>query len=204
MDVHALLAFTGVVALLTITPGLDMALVSRSAVADGRPAALATTWGIVTGLLVWALASALGVAAVVAASAEVYDLLRIAGAAYLVWLGVQSLRRAGHDPAAPTTPSGGRRAFRTGLVTNLANPKIAVFYSTVLPTFIAADANVLAWSLLLAAIHATLSLGWLSAYAWLLTRARAALHRPRVRRALERGTGAVLVGLGVSLALSQA
>jgi threonine/homoserine/homoserine lactone efflux protein len=200
------LAFTGVAALLTITPGLDMALVSRSAIVGGRRPAFATTWGIVSGLLVWGAASAVGVTAVLAASANAYDALRLAGAAYIVWLGVQSLRHAGKSPAASPGRGNGSapRAFRTGLLTNLANPKIAVFYSTVLPTFIPANADVLASSLALAAIHAVLSLVWLTGYASLLTRARAFFERPRVRRALDRLTGIVLVGLGLRLALSRA
>jgi threonine/homoserine/homoserine lactone efflux protein len=205
MDAQAVIGYTGVVALLTITPGLDMALVSQSALSGGRGAALATTAGIVCGLLAWGCASAIGVAAVLAASWSAYDALRLAGAAYLVWLGALSLhraRRAGAE-SRPTLSRSTSRAFRMGLFTNLANPKIAVFYSTVLPTFIPADAGVLPWSLALAGIHAVLSLVWLTAYAWLLTRARALLVRGPARRALEALTGVVLIGFGIRLALSR-
>jgi threonine/homoserine/homoserine lactone efflux protein len=203
MDVTAVLAFAGVAALLTITPGLDMALVSRSAFAGGRRAAFATTWGVVGGLLVWGAASAVGVATLLSASSHAYDALRFAGALYLIVLGIQTLRSGPERPATPSPIPNAVHGFRTGLVTNLANPKIAVFYSTVLPTFIPADADVLAWSLALAAIHATLSLAWLTSYAWLLTRARALFERPRVRRTLNRVTGTVLVAFGLRLAFAR-
>jgi threonine/homoserine/homoserine lactone efflux protein len=201
MSWSAVLAWSGLAALLTVTPGVDMALVARSALAQGRRAALWTTGGIVSGLVVWAAASAVGVAALLAASATAYDALRLAGAAYLVWLGVRSIARAGTaPPPAATEPRGGRSTYATGLVSNLANPKIVVFYSTVLPGFVPEGENVLAWSLLLAAIHAGMGLVWLSAYAWALHRARTVLERPRVRRTLDRATGAVLVALGLRLA----
>jgi len=204
MSWSAVLAWSGLAALLTITPGVDMALVARSALAQGRRAALWTTGGIVTGLLVWAAASAAGVAALLAASATAYDALRLAGAAYLVWLGVRSITRAGSpSPTAGVSlgdPRAGRSAYATGLLSNLANPKIVVFYSTVLPGFVPERESVLAWSLLLAAIHAGMGLVWLSAYAWALHRARGVFERPRVRRTLDRATGAVLVALGLRLA----
>lgn len=199
MSTSSVLAFAGVAALLTITPGVDMALVARSAITEGRGAALATTFGVTSGLLTWALASALGVAALLAASATAYDVLRAAGAAYLIWLGVRALIRAGADEP-PVAQQRRRSPYVTGVVSNLTNPKIVVFYSTVLPTFIPHGASVFVWSLVLASIHAVQVLGWLSAYAWALTRARSLVDRPRVRRALDRLSGTVLVGLGVRLA----
>jgi threonine/homoserine/homoserine lactone efflux protein len=204
MPQHPLL-FVGVVALLTITPGADMAMVARSVFTGGRRDAFATTLGISAGCLVWAFASAIGVAAVLAASRTAYDALRLVGAAYLVWLGVQSLlaarRGAGAEPA-PVTGRGGRRAspFRQGLLTNLFNPKIAVFYSTFLPQFIAPGDPVVALSLALAGVHIAFGLAWLSLYAWLLDRAVAAFKGSRLRRALDAVTGTVLVGLGLRLA----
>jgi threonine/homoserine/homoserine lactone efflux protein len=201
MTASAVAAWSGLAALLTITPGVDMALVARSALARGRRAALCTTGGIVSGLLVWGAASAAGVAALLAASATAYDALRLVGAAYLVWLGVRAMRGGGERrPEAGGRVPRGRSAYVTGLVSNLANPKIVVFYTTVLPGFIPAGADVLAWSLVLAGIHATMGLVWLSAYAWALHRARGLLERPGIRRALDRATGAVVVGLGLRLA----
>jgi len=195
--------FLGVIALLTITPGADMAMVSRSVFMGGRRDAFATTLGIGAGCLIWALASAAGVAAVLAASETAYDALRLVGAAYLVWLGVQSLsaaRRGYHRDPALEPGRAGRSPFRQGLLTNLFNPKIALFYTTFLPQFIGPDDPVLVLSLAMAGVHIVLGIVWLSAYAWLLDRAVEAFRGSRVRRALDAVTGAVLVALGIRVA----
>jgi threonine/homoserine/homoserine lactone efflux protein len=202
------LVFVGVVALLTITPGADMAMVARSVFTGGRRDAFATTLGISAGCFVWACASALGVAAVLAASQTAYDALRLVGAAYLVWLGVQSLlaaRSGGVGSGAAAAASRGSASrpghpFRQGLLTNLFNPKIAIFYSTFLPQFIGPGDPALLLSMLLACVHIALGIAWLSLYAWLLDRAVEAFKGSRVRRALDALTGTVLVGLGLRLA----
>lgn len=196
------LVFLGVVALLTITPGADMAMVARSVLFGGRRDALATTLGICAGCLVWAIVSAAGVAAVLAASETAYDGLRLVGAAYLIWLGVQSLlaARRGADPAADLGSLRRPSPFRQGLLTNLFNPKIAVFYSTFLPQFIGPGDPVLLLSMLLAGVHIALGLVWLSAYAWLLDRAVTTFKSSRLHRALDALTGTVLVALGLRLA----
>ena len=154
------LAFAAVAALLTITPGADMALVTKNALSGGRGAALQTTCGIVLGCMVWAAASALGIAALLSASATGFTALKLVGAAYLVVLG----------------------------------------HSTLLPQFVSAGDPVLLKSLLLSGIHGLMGLAWLSGYAWLVTSAGDVLRRPRVRRALDRVTGSVLVALGARLA----
>jgi len=201
MPQHPLL-FLGIVTLLTITPGADMAMVARSVFTGGRRDAFATTLGISAGCLVWAFASAVGVAAVLAASRTAYDALRLVGAAYLVWLGVQSLLAARRGAAAPEEVAGPRRSspFRQGLLTNLFNPKIAVFYSTFLPQFIGPGDPALVLSLALAGVHIAIGIAWLSLYAWLLDRAVAAFKGSRLRRTLDAITGTVLVGLGLRLA----
>jgi threonine/homoserine/homoserine lactone efflux protein len=196
------LLFVGIVALLTVTPGADMAMVARSVIGGGRRDAFATTLGISAGCLVWAGASTLGIAAVLAASQTAYDALRLLGAAYLVWLGAQSLVAAwrGAEPAPRGVTRRRRSPFRQGLLTNLLNPKIAVFYSTFLPQFIEPGDPALVVSMLLAGVHIALGLAWLSLYAWLLDRAVTAFRGSRVRRALDALTGSVLVGLGLRLA----
>jgi threonine/homoserine/homoserine lactone efflux protein len=197
------LVFLGVITLLTITPGADMAMVSRSVFMGGRRFAFATTLGIGAGCLVWALASAAGVAAVLAASETAYDTLRLVGAAYLVWLGVQSLLAARRGYRGELAPASGRAApspFRQGLLTNLFNPKIALFYTTFLPQFIRPGDPVLLLSVAMASVHIALGIVWLSAYAWLLDRAMEAFWSSRLRRALDALTGAVLVGLGIRVA----
>ncbi len=200
-------AFVGIAALLTVTPGADMALVTRSAVSAGRRPAFFTTLGICTGLLVWATVSALGLAGLLETSATAYDTLKLAGAAYLIGLGAVSLWRARRDPTAlpeDAAPVSRRsvQAYRQGLLNNLLNPKIAVFYSSFLPQFVGPDDPVLATSLLLAAVHAVMGVAWLTGYAWALTQLGAVLRRPRVRRGLEAFTGTVLVGFGLRLALA--
>jgi threonine/homoserine/homoserine lactone efflux protein len=204
------LLFLGVITLLTITPGADMAMVSRSVFLGGRRAALATTLGIAAGCMTWAIASAAGVAAVLAASETAYDTLRLVGAAYLVWLGVQSLlaasRRGGQTPSrgqtlSPDRATGSlRQPFRQGLLTNLFNPKIALFYTTFLPQFIRPGDPVLLLSIAMATVHIALGIVWLSGYAWLLDRAVDAFKSSRVRRTLDAITGSVLVAIGIRVA----
>jgi threonine/homoserine/homoserine lactone efflux protein len=203
MDVR-LFAFIGIAALITITPGADMALVTRVALGQGQRAAWLTSCGIVAGLLVWGMASAIGISAVLTASATLYALLKLAGAIYLIILGVQALvaRVPAHDDPMPAMPPHASR-FRLlgrGLLNNLLNPKIGVFYTAFLPQFIAPGQPVFLLSLLLAAIHAVLGILWLLLYATMVTKAGALFRRPQVRRALERITGIVLIGFGVRLA----
>lgn len=199
------LAFAGVAALLTVSPGADMALVARSALAEGRGAAFATTLGICLGLVIWAVASAVGLAALLAASSTAFLVVKVAGAAYLVALGAWTVARGlrgGSGPPDDVPPRSARRgtAFRQGLVSNLLNPKIAVFYTTVLPQFIAPGDPALLVSLTLVTVHVAISLAWLSGYAYALASAAAVLQRAGVRRALDCLTGAVLMGLGARLA----
>src|SRR4051812_7885528 len=151
-----------------------MAMVARSVFLGGRRAAFGTTLGIAAGCMVWAIASAAGVAAVLAASETAYDALRLVGAAVLVWVGGQRLLAArrgsgGQTPSGgqPLTPARLRRPFRQGLLTNLFNPKIALFYTTFLPQFIRPGDPVLLLSMAMATIHIALGIVWLTGYAWL-------------------------------------
>ena len=201
-------AFAAIAALLTVTPGADMALVTRNALSGGLGAAVRTALGITAGVLAWGAASALGVAALLETSATAFGALKLAGAAYLTFLGAQTIwrtRRSRRPPVAavaPHPPSRGS-AFGQGLLTNLLNPKIALFYSAVLPQFVSPGEPVLAKSLLLAGIHGAIGVAWLSLYARIVVRAEGLLKRPRVRRALDRLTGAVLISLGARLALER-
>jgi threonine/homoserine/homoserine lactone efflux protein len=200
--VHSpLLPFVGAAIVIALTPGADTALVVRTALVAGAAPARRTALGTVSGLMVWGAASACGIAAVLNASAEAYTTVKLAGAAYLIWLGIQAIRQAGeHEPA------GGARSgspFRQGLLCNLLNPKAGVFFTALLPQFVSPQDPALAVSLLLTAIAAVTSLMWLTVYATLVPRAGDVLRRPPVRRALDRVTGTVLIGLGVRLALSR-
>ncbi len=198
-------AYVLAAALLTVTPGADMAVVTKVALRSGRRAAFATTLGICAGLLAWGAASAVGLAALVRASPAAFAVLKYAGGGYLVLLGAQALwrSRAAAPPPSPDPPGALRGAFREGLLANALNPKIAVFYTAFLPQFVPAGRPVLATTLLLALVHAAMGVVWLGAYAAAVTRAGDLLRRPRARRAVDRLSGVALVGLGARLALSQ-
>lgn len=209
MDVH-LWAFVGIAAIVIIAPGPDTVLVTKNAVLHGRRAALGTSLGVNTGLVIWTVAAALGVAAVVRESALAFSVLKLLGAAYLVWLGVQALlaarRRSAHGASGSRrsgAPLGALQGFRQGLLSNLGNPKIAVFFTGLLPQFVSSRVSVLGPFLLLGGLFVLMTLVWLSGYALLAVRASALLGRPRVRATLDRITGVVLVGLGVRLALER-
>lgn len=201
-----LAAFAVVAAIITVIPGADMALVARSVLTGGRRAGYVTSLGICTGLWVHAVASALGISALLVTSATLFSVVKLAGALYLVALGLSSLRRAliartGAPPAFATVsaPNVGR-AFAQGLLSNLLNPKVALFYLTLLPQFVRPGDPVLARSLLLASIHVVIGLVWLVLYTYFLGRLGALMRRPRVQRVLEGVTGTVLIGLGARLA----
>jgi threonine/homoserine/homoserine lactone efflux protein len=198
---RALVAFAPVAALLTVTPGAATALVVRSAATGGRRRALATTVGNSLGVLAWGCFAAMGVAAVVATSAEAFTAIKLVGAVVLVVLGLQSLRGHRDDPARPAPARGA--PLRDGLVTSLANPKLAVFFVALFPQFVPDGAPVLPSALLMAAMVVSFDLVWYSALAYLVARARRAfVDGPWLARA-QRFTGAVLVGLGVRLAFER-
>lgn len=202
-----LLSFLVVATVLTVMPGADMALVARNVLAYGRRAGYVTSLGISAGLIVHAVASALGLSAILMTSATLFSAVKLMGAAYLVALGVLSLRRAflpstvtTLDGDGPAGPSSVGHALVQGLLSNLLNPKVALFYLTLLPQFIRPGDPVLARSLLLASIHVVVGLAWLFVYAYFLGRLSATLRRPRVRRVLEGVTGALLMAFGARLA----
>lgn len=203
-DMHSdLSGFAAVAALVTIAPAADFALISRRAMGEGVRTAVITAAGVCSGVLVWGVLAAVGLAGLVAASADAYSLLRLAGGLYLVFLGLQAMARArrlagGHVPSLARAPGPqDRAAFRQGLATNLLNPKVAVFYSAVLPQFVSHRDPVLMIFLLFALLHALMGMVWYSCSAFALSRGRRVFARPRARAALETVTAAVLIGLGV-------
>ncbi|GAA1988547.1 LysE family translocator [Catenulispora subtropica] len=200
---HALISFSIVAALMTISPGLDTAVVLRSAVILGRRQGFATALGIGTGALIWGVAAATGVSILLTASHAAYTALRVIGAAYLLWMGIGMLRaaRRGEAPIAERTPdSGVLRAFLRGAGTNLLNPKVGAFYIAMLPQFMPAHASHLAMGLALAGVHDVESVLWFTALILGAHHARAWFARRRVKRAMDAVTGTVLVGFGIELA----
>lgn len=193
-------AFAIFAAILTVTPGLDTMLVLRTTAVAGRRSGLAAIAGIMLGCLVWAVVSALGVTAVLAASRLAFEVLRVAGVVYLCYLGAKALWVA-RQPAIESTVDVGR-GFRTGLMTNLLNPKVGVFYLSVMPQFLPPTLNPLVGSLALAAIHLVEGWVWLGLLVLTVNRVRAWLTRPTVRRRLEQIAGIAFIGFGIRLALS--
>ena len=199
MSAAQLAAFLGVSAVVIVTPGQDTALTIRNTLLGGRSGGIATAAGVVSGQLVWALAASAGLSAVLLASAPLFMAIRIAGAAYLVLLGVQALVaaiRGAHRVDADAVPRRRRAPYRQGVLSNLGNPKMAVFFTSLLPQFGSSFAAMLALGL----VFATLTLVWLSAYAVAVAKATNFLQRSWVRRALDAVTGLVLVALGLRVA----
>lgn len=200
-------AFTLAATIVTITPGADMALVARRAVTDGwRPASI-TSFGIVTGLLVHATASAVGISAILLRSATAFTALKVVGACYLVFLGVMSFRAARHTSFSPIAgvpddrpARSGRTSFAQGFLNNVLNPKPALFYLAFIPQFFQPGDPVVALTALFVAIHIVISIVWLLTWGWLVGRTSSVLGHPRWRATLERVTGTVLVALGLRLA----
>jgi RhtB (resistance to homoserine/threonine) family protein len=205
------LAFTLAAAVLTMAPGADTMLVVRNVLRGGRRDGMVTTFGICSGLFVHATLSALGVSLLLLHSATAFHLLKLAGACYLVWLGLQSLRNAVRMPPSPggleAMVSPRRRAprqcFLEGWLSNVLNPKTAVFYLAFLPQFIGPTEPVLAKSLLLASIHYVEGIVWLVALSILLDHTRRFILKSVVRRWLDGLCGVVLVGFGARLALER-
>jgi RhtB (resistance to homoserine/threonine) family protein len=199
----ALGSFTLAAALLVLLPGPDTVVILRSIVRGGRRRGIATVLGIQTGLVLWITAAVLGLAALLRASEVAYTVLRVVGAAYLVWLGVQSLRARGARLDA--TDSAHSRLSRTGywagLLSNLLNPKIGVFFVTFLPAFVPSGAAVVPTLLLFGAVFIVLNLAYQVPLVLLADRVARLVSRSRVRRAMDVVTGAVLLGFGLRLAI---
>ncbi len=199
----SLVAFVAVSAVVICTPGQDTALTIRNTLSGGRTCGVATAGGVALGLSIWTIAASVGVVALLSASEPAFRALRLAGAGYLVFLGVQSLVAAAHGRAprtphsgAPTTP---RRALRQGVVSNLGNPKIALFFASLLPQFAPEGHGAFAGFLALGFVFSLMTLAWLSLYAVVVHRLRELLDGT-VRRILDAATGVVLVALGLRVA----
>ncbi|MCP2365592.1 threonine/homoserine/homoserine lactone efflux protein [Nonomuraea thailandensis] len=197
-------SFAAVVALLTLTPGLDTALILRTSVLAGRRPAWGVTLGIQLGTLCWGVLTAAGLSALLAASQVAYDVLRWAGAAYLVWMGLRMLL-ARHEQQ----PDGQQqeemrfgKGLRRGLLTNLLNPKVGAFYVAMLPQFIPAEAPHVLMGLTLAGVHVVEGLVWSALLIGFASWMGGILRSAAVRRFLDRLTGVVIVGFGIRLAVS--
>jgi RhtB (resistance to homoserine/threonine) family protein len=206
MPSHYLL-FVGVVVAIALLPGPDTAVVTKNALMHGREAALGSAIGINVGLLIWTVATALGMAAILRSSAAVYDTLRLIGALYLIWIGARALwdsrqpRSQDAQAAAARRVVGRRGGFRQGMISNLANPKVGIFFTSLLPQFVSPHGSALLQMLMLGSTFIVFNLAWLSGYAIAAVRLSDVLSRTRVKAAIDRVTGVVLVGVGLRLAV---
>jgi threonine/homoserine/homoserine lactone efflux protein len=210
-----LLTFLGLAVVVIVTPGPDTALTIRNTIAGGRAAGLGTGLGVASGQAIWTLAAAAGVAALLVASEPAFLALKYAGAAYLVFLGLQTLAgalrpnaRHASEPSAPvpTAPRSRlavRTAWRQGMVSDLANPKMAVFYTSLLPQFTPADGPAFPVLVGLGVIFSLMTFTWLALYATAVDRLSDLLSTSAVRRALDAIMGTVLMALGGRLALEK-
>jgi len=202
-----LLAFIGVSLLLAVTPGPDMAVVTRNALAHGRRGVFLTTTGIGVALSIWVGATAVGLSAVLRASAELLFVLKLAGAAYLAYLGIRTLLESRAKPAdlmasaPPAAPS--RAIFQQGFLSAISNPKLGVFFVTFLPQFVDPGQPLLPRLLELGLIFAVIGWTWMNAYGLFVTRLRDLVTAPRVRQWMQRITGVVLLGFGARLGLER-
>ncbi len=201
--VGSLVAFAGAAALVSMVPGPSTAVIVRQSVTSGRRAGVAAMLGNEAGVVLWGLAAAFGLSALLLASRVAYDVMRVAGAVFLVSMGVRALWRSRRDAGevvAEVAAASGWRVFRLGLLTNFANPKAGVFAISFLPQFVPAGAPVLPVLVVFSLVWALIDVVWYLMLIWVAGRAGRAFARPVVRRWLERVSGVVLVGLGVRLA----
>jgi len=202
-----LLAFAGVSLLLAVTPGPDMAVVTKNALAHGRRGVLLTTSGIGLALVIWVTATAVGLSALLRTSGEVLFALKIVGALYLAYLGVRALLESREQPGdllAGTAPAAPAHAvFRQGFLSAISNPKLGVFFVTFLPQFVLPGQAVLPRLLELGVTFAAIGWLWMNLYGLFVTRLRDVITAPRVRQWMQRVTGVVLLGFGARLALER-
>jgi RhtB (resistance to homoserine/threonine) family protein len=199
-----LLPFLALAVLLIVMPGPDTAMVTKNALVGGRRTGVFAALGVTVGLLIWTTAAALGIAALLHASDVAFLTLKVAGAVYLVWVGVGMLRSRGMvaDATAPSARSGAR-ALRQGLLCDLGNPKVGVFFTSFLPQFVHGTGAAFVPLLFLGTVFTFLTLMWLVAYAVAVGHASGWLRKPAARKTLDRVTGVVLIGFGVRLALER-
>ncbi|TMC82851.1 MAG: LysE family translocator [Chloroflexi bacterium] len=202
-----LIAFAGVSLLLAVTPGPDMAVVTKNALAHGRRGVVLTTSGIALALVIWVTATAVGLSALLRTSGELLVALKLIGACYLAYLGIRTLvesRSRPPDLLAGIPPAASAHAvFRQGFLSAISNPKLGVFFVTFLPQFVLPGQQVLPRLLLLGVTFAVIGWIWMNVYGLFVTRLRSVITAPRVRQWMQRVTGVVLLGFGARLALER-
>jgi threonine/homoserine/homoserine lactone efflux protein len=204
------LAFFTISAIVIMTPGQDTALTVRNSLAAGKAGGLATAFGVSCGQMLWVIATSLGVVAILSASETIFSAVKLAGAGYLMFLGLQSLRAAFNGSADASAGQAGkstglsrRKGFLQGVISNLGNPKMAAFFASLLPQFMPQGDTAFSASMLLGLMFCTMTFLWLASYAVFVEKAGKFLQRPGVRRSLDGITGMALLGLGLRIAASE-
>jgi threonine/homoserine/homoserine lactone efflux protein len=201
---NAIAAFALLSLVLTITPGPDSLLVLRSSLRAGRRTGIRVAAGAAGGSLFWGLCSATGLTALMAASAQAFRAVQLAGAAYLIFQGIRGWRAARSPSGGHERPGRGPEpGFRTGLLSNVLNPKVGLFFLTVMPQFVPHHAHIADYALAFAVTDALIAGAWLATVAWISDKARALLRQPRTRAVLDRAAGATLFALGLKVAAGQ-
>jgi threonine/homoserine/homoserine lactone efflux protein len=196
----------GVVIAIALLPGPDTAVVTKNALIHGRGAALGSAIGVNAGLTVWTVATALGISSLLKTSETIYTTLKLIGALYLIWIGARAIwdsRRATAGPGTVTVPGrtiDGRRGFNQGVISNLANPKVAIFFTSLLPQFVSPSGSALIQMLLLGVAFIAINVTWMCSYALAAVRMSDVLSRARVKATIDRISGIVLIGVGIRLA----
>jgi threonine/homoserine/homoserine lactone efflux protein len=205
--ITSFMAFLGVSAIVIMTPGPDTAVTVRNTLLGGRLAGVLTALGISTGQAIWALATSLGVVALLVASEVLFQAVKYAGAAYLIWLGLNALVDAWRGTGGVSAASRSNeprlklgRAFAQGLISDLGNPKMAVFFASLLPQFAVPGEGMFAALMSLGLVFSLMTFVWLVAYAFVVAKAGEILRRPVIRRWIEAVAGTLLVALGVRIA----
>lgn len=210
--ITSFMAFLGVSFVVIATPGPDTAITIRNTLLGGRAGGVLTALGIAAGQAIWAIATSAGIVAILVASEPLFLAVKYAGAAYLIYLGFQALREAmapsDRTDRAKQGVQRSRRlrplvAFRQGLISDLGNPKMAVFFASLLPQFVPAGQTSFSALLFLGVVFAAMTFAWLALYATMVAKAGDFLRRPAVRRVIEGLTGMLLIGLGVRIAAEQ-
>ncbi|MCB6184210.1 LysE family translocator [Leeia sp. TBRC 13508] len=205
IDIPLLFAFIAAAFVLTITPGVDTALVLRAATMGGRKPAAMAGLGVVLGCLIWGAAVSLGLGAILQASEVAYNIVKFVGAGYLVLQGIKLLRAPRQKISVDeeqNRKTSSREAFLKGFITNILNPKVGVFYITFLPQFVPAGANIAAYSFMLACVHVLLSFAWFAILIMATVPLGQFLRRPAAVKWLDRLTGFVFIAFGLKLAAS--
>ena len=186
-----------------MSPGIDTALITKRTISDGKHDGFKIALGITTGCFIHTIAAAFGLSAILLQSALAFEIIKYVGAFYLIYLGVTSFITKKKNSSTKKTEERGKNACTQGLLTNVLNPKVAVFFLTFLPQFVSVEGNATKQLILMGVTYTLLSITWFFVYVFFIHFIREWLLSPKVQRVMDRATGIVLIGFGLKLALER-